>query len=148
MTTPDINQLEKSLSGFYLQYIEAFAKLSIEQVQMCYQLPSTLSTPEKVVLLANENVFAQEFTKIFDMIAQEKVTGFKTSNASFDIISDNLLLVAMDWRFYTQANNLFTEFTAIYHLTIIDGNYKIINVMSQDTSQAITLTNAFTITLE
>ena len=95
------------------------------------------------MLLANEQVFANEFGNIFEMISAQQITGFKTSNASFDMMTEGLILVSIDWRFYTQANNLFTEFTAIYHLTIIDGNYKIINVMSQDTSQALSLTHRF-----
>jgi len=138
----------EQLSNLYKNYIQAFSALNMEAVSHCYQLPCILSTPDKVVLLNNHDEFVTEFNNIFELVRSENIVAFKTSNASFDIINEGLLVVAIDWRFFDDANNLFTEFTAIYHLTSIDENYKIVNVISQDVSQSIALKYPLTITLE
>jgi len=136
------------ITQLYRQYIESFSRLDINAVKQCYVLPCTLSTPDKVVLLDNESTFEQEFSDIFNMLKQENITGFKTSNASFSQINDNLVVVNVDWQFLQQANNLFTEFTAIYHLTKCNDEFKIATVISQDINQAISLEHSLTINVE
>lgn len=140
--------IEKHLSLFFKHYIKAFASLSISDARDCYQLPCTLSTPEKIILLANEQTFEREFEQIFTMLKAESISGFKASNASFEKINDETFIVAIDWQFLTGANNLFTEFKAIYHLTFQQQQFRIFNVISQDIAQNFTLTQPFTLAEE
>lgn len=140
--------ISSSLAQLYRHYIESFSRLDISAVKQCYVLPCTLSTPDKVVLLDNEETFEKEFSDIFNVLKQEDINGFKTSNASFSQINENLVVVSIDWQFLQGANNLFTEFTAIYHLTKLNDEFKIANVISQDISQAISLEYSLTINVE
>ncbi|WP_286261649.1 hypothetical protein [Thalassotalea atypica] len=139
---------EKQLKQLYQLYIQAFAKQDIQAVKQCYLMPCTLNTPDRVVLLNNDEVFDKEFNDIFSLLNSENISGFKTSNASFDIISEHVVVVAIDWQFINDANNLFTEFTAIYHLTKTIDGFKIINVVSQDISQSINLSHPLIIDME
>ncbi len=120
----------------------------MQAVRSCYLLPCTLSTPDKVVLLNDEMSFKNEFLQIFSLLKSENISAFKVSNASFDEIAENLVVAAIDWQFLDQANNLFTEFTAIYHLTKVAKNFKIINIISQDISQSIELSQSLSIDQE
>lgn len=136
------------LSTLFAGYIRAFSTMDMQAVRLCYVLPCTLNTPDKLVLLSNEENFTQEFQQIFSLIRNENISAFKVSNASFDEIAENLVVAAIDWQFLDQANNLFTEFTAIYHLTKVAENFKIINVISQDISQSIELSQSLNIDQE
>ena len=140
--------ISHTLATLYQRYIQAFAQLDIEAVKQCYLMPCTLSTPDKVVLLDSDDKFNQEFTQIFKLISAENITAFKTSNASYDVITPSVIVAAIDWQFLTNANNVFTEFTAIYHLTKQGDDIKIINVISQDVSQSITLRHPLNIQWE
>lgn len=140
--------IETQLKAFYQTYIRAFAQLDISLVKQCYQLPATLTTPERVVLLADDAIFEQEFAAIFATLASNNISGFKTSNASYSLISNELVLANIDWQFIDKANNLFAEFSAIYHLTFSAGSFKIINVNSVDTRQSLSLINPLVISTE
>ena len=140
--------IEKQLSLFFNQYLQAFAQLSIPQVRTCYQLPCTLSSPDNVILLADENSFTNEFSNIYTMLKTEHINGFKASNMMFDKINEQTYVVSIDWQFLTETNNLFAEFKAIYHLTFEQQRFKIFNVISQDIGQKISLSQAFTLTEE
>jgi hypothetical protein len=136
------------LSTLFANYIHAFSMMNMQAVRDCYLLPCTLNTPDKVVLLNGEQCFQDEFKQIFDLLASENIVAFKVSNATFDEVTENTTVAAVDWQFLDNANNLFTEFTAIYHLTKSNTNFKIINVVSQDISQSITLSQPLIIEQE
>ncbi len=140
--------ISNTLASLYQRYIQAFAQLDIDAVKQCYLMPCTLNTPDKVVLLDSDDKFNQEFAQIFAVIQAENIVGFKTSNASYDVVSPSVIVAAIDWQFLTSANTLFTEFTAIYHLTKQGDDIKIINVISQDVSQSITLRHPLNIQWE
>ncbi|REL29892.1 hypothetical protein [Thalassotalea euphylliae] len=133
------------LATFYQNYIHAFSTAIITAVAKCYQLPCVLSTPDKVLVLDGEQSFNQEFSGIFAMLAEHNITGFKASNASYQHINEAISLVKIDWRFYDQANNLFSEFSAIYHLSYQQEAYRIINVISHDMCQLADLAHELTL---
>ena len=135
----------RQLKQFYQDYIQAFATASIPAVTKCYQLPCVLSTPDKVILLNNVDAFEQEFSAIFSLLAEHKITAFKASNGSYQEVNDTLTIVKLDWRFYDDANNLFSEFSAIYHLSYVQEVFRIINVISHDSCQIADLTHALSL---
>lgn len=139
---------EQQLKLHFLNYIQAFAQQSIEQVSQCYQLPCVLSTPEKVVVLANEQSLSKEFNGIFSMLKENAIAAFKANNASYENIDENLVLVKIDWQFFDNANNLFTEFSAIYHLSYQENQFKIVNVISHDMCDLSSLANPLTLNEE
>lgn len=146
---PENNELSgkaQQLTRFYQDYIQAFAIANVSAVADCYQLPCVLSTPEKLLLLDSEESFREEFNGIFAMLSEHNITGFKASNASYQHINNALTLVKIDWRFYDQDNQLFSEFTAIYHLSYRQEIYRIVNVISHDMCQIADLSHELTLT--
>jgi len=143
-----MNLKENELIKLYQSYIQAFARYDIKWVRECYQLPCVLSTPEKVLLLSDEVNFCKEFDAIFTMLKSHNISGFKANNASFQHIDDSLTLVKIDWQFFDGANNLFTEFSAIYHLSYQSQTYKIVNVISHDMCHVGPLEQSLKISIE
>ena len=143
-----MNQFPKrqtELNKLFSQYISAFSATDIEKVRSCYQLPCILSTPEKVLVINSEEDFEREFTQIFFMLRSNNISGFKASNASFEQVDDNIYLAHLDWQFFDDANNLFTEFAAIYHLSYQNQAYRIISVISHDIGQSPSFTHSMSI---
>ena len=130
---------EQQLIKLYLDYIQAFSRYDIEATTKCYQLPCVMSTPEKVIVLSDTQAFIKEFDAIFTMLRDNNIDGFKASNASYQQIDGNTFIVKIDWQFFENANNLFTEFSAIYHLSYQQEVFKIINVISHDMCQVAEL---------
>ncbi|MCH2058398.1 MAG: hypothetical protein MK214_17675 [Thalassotalea sp.] len=140
-----MNEKEQELSLLYQRYIQAFAQYDIAATRQCYQLPCILSTPEKVLVIKSEEDFECEFTQIFSMLRSNNISGFKASNASFEQVDDNIYLAHLDWQFFDDANNLFTEFAAIYHLSYQNQAYRIISVISHDIGQSPSFTHSMSI---
>ena len=140
--------MQTELASLFSDYINAFAQCSMAGVKSCYQLPCVMSTPEKLLLINNESSFEQEFDQIFSMVRNSNLTAFKVNAASFEEINQDTALVAIDWEFIDNANNVFTQFTAIYHLTNSPSGFKIFNVISHDVPQGNSLSNPLKIIME
>lgn len=134
-----------AIEKLFQRYLEAFHQQNMADTRKCYQLPCTLHTPDKVVLIENDKVFEQEFLDIFTVLSHAKITRFVALKASFSVLSDNLMLVCIDWQFIDSDDTVFTDFSAFYHLALNDGQWQIFNVVSQELSQSIILDNAFEI---
>jgi NADH:ubiquinone oxidoreductase subunit C len=119
-------------------------------VQACYHLPCTLNTPDKIVLLESEQALVTEFTDIFAQLKQAQTKDIIGSNASFMQLtpssSPQLILVCIDWDFIDENNQTFADFSAFYHLIDIDGQLKIINVVSHELENSKALVNPFELT--
>ena len=134
--------LANTMVAFFNQYSHAFASYDIAAIKHCYQLPCTLSTPEQVLLLADEQSVDKAFNDIFRQLSANKVVAFKILNSSYQQITTELYLVNIDWQFLSKPDKteqLFTEFTAIYHLIKKEHKFTIVNVISQDISQGLKL---------
>lgn len=130
--------MKQALVNFFQQYSHALSHYDIFLMKNCYQLPCSLSTPDKLLLLCDENV-EQELEQIFSLLKSGKTSAIKASNCSYQEITPSLFLVNIDWQFLTKNNNLFTEFTALYHIAIIGGELKVVSVVSQEMGQGLTL---------
>ena len=89
----------EQLERLFNNYLAAFSAYDLDAVIACYQLPCTLHTPDKVVLLNNIAECRQEFTEIFTQLKQAKTAEIIARKASYQSIAEDLLLVCVDWDF-------------------------------------------------
>ena len=129
--------------SFFTNYVTAFKNYDLSKVVACYHLPCTLNTPDKVVLLTAPKQCEQEFSDIFTQLQQAKTSNIIAKKASYSMITKALMLVCIDWDFIDGQGEVFADFCAIYHLILIEGELKIINVVSHDLSSTIELAHTF-----
>ena len=140
--------ITEKLQNLFHAYIQAFAEKNLAKVRTCYHLPCTLTTPDKTVLVNEESEFISEFKDIFELLSQEKITGFKASNASFQALGDDLYLANIHWQFLQGQERVFTEFTAHYYVRENNTKVAIFNVNSVDSNQSLSLANPLTLNKE
>lgn len=133
----------QKIVSFFTNYITAFKTYDLVKVAACYHLPCTLHTPDKVVLLTEIKGCNQEFSDIFTQLQQAKTSDIMAKKASYSIITNDLMLVCIAWDFMDDQGEVFADFCAIYHLTQINDELKIINVVSHDLSNSIELAHKF-----
>ncbi len=135
--------LTHKIENLFNHYLSAFKAYSIDGVSACYHLPCTLSTPDKVLLLTTKEQCQQEFFDIFTQLKASDTTNIIAKKASYQKIAENLTLVCIDWEFIDDKRNVFTDFCAYYHLVEINQTAKIVNVVSHELSNSLTLANQF-----
>jgi hypothetical protein len=136
---------QKAIEQLFQRYIMAFHQQNMTATQQCYQLPCTLHTPDKVVFIDSDKVFEREFLDIFTVLSHAKINRFIALKASFSELSENLILACVDWQFIGHKDEVFTDFSAFYHLALSEGQWRIFNVVSQELSQSVNLNTAFNI---
>jgi hypothetical protein len=136
---------KKNIERLFQRYLVAFHQQNMVDMQLCYQLPCMLHTPDKVVLIASDRVFEEEFSAIFSVLRDAKIKRFVALKACFSKLNENLILACVDWQFIGPNDEVFTDFSAFYHLTLSEGQWKIFNVVSQELSQSIDLDIPFDI---
>lgn len=142
-------QVEQELKVLFTRYIEAFKFYDMDAALSCYHLPCTLHTPEKIANLANEEQFKQEFIDIFTVLKHANISKIVADKASYQHCQKNSLDVCIDWLFYDENNELFTDFTAFYHIANNDDKSekigKIVSVVSHELQNSIELAQPFKI---
>jgi len=133
----------KKIVSLFKDYLAAFKSYDLAKVAACYHLPCTLHTPDKVVLLKNSKECLQEFSNIFTQLQQAKTSDIIARKASYSLVTKNLLFACVDWEFLDDQGEIFADFCAIYHLVLIDNELKIINVVSHDLSNSLSLEYPF-----
>jgi hypothetical protein len=136
---------KSAIEQFFQRYLMAFHQQNMSDMQQCYRLPCTLHTPDKVVLIASDKVFEQEFLDIFTVLSHAEIKRFIALKASFSQLSETLILACVDWQFIGPEAKVFTDFSAFYHLALSEGQWRIFNVVSQDLSQSVDLKHAFNV---
>lgn len=140
--------ITQQLKCLFERYISAFSAYELDAVIACYQLPCTLHTPDKVVLLNNIDECKQEFGDIFAQLKQAKTAKIIARKASYISISGDLLLVCVNWDFIDEQENVFADFCAYYHIRVLNNTEQplaIVNVVSHELVNSIPLANEFTI---
>lgn len=140
--------ITESLQTLFLSYMSAFAEKNLAKVRTCYHLPCILTTPDKTLFVEDESAFIKEFKGIFDLLSAENITGFKASNASYQLLGDDLYLVNIDWQFLQKNEQVFTEFTAQYQVREQSSKLAVYSVQSVDSSQSLSLANPLTLNKE
>lgn len=131
--------MNQSLSAFFKAYINAFFHYNTDEVKSFYQLPCTLNTPEQLLVLT-QNTIDEELTKIFNQLKAANLSGMKMFNSSYDEVTESLAVVNISWQLFTEDEQLYTEFFALYHVVNIEGSWKILNINSQALEQSVALT--------
>ena len=127
------------LQNLFKQYQKAFLTYDIDEVISCYHLPCTLNTPDKIILLSNQSDCHNEFNEIFAQLKQAVTSDVVAKKASYVQISKQLYLVCIDWDFIDGQGQVFADFAAVYHVVDIDDTLKIINVISHELENSLTL---------
>lgn len=133
------------IENFFSHYLTAFKRYNLNKVVACYHVPCTLNTPDKVVLLNDKKTCQQEFNDILFQLKNAKTSDIKVGEASYSLVTENLIVACVDWFFIDEQGEIFTDFCAIYHLAMVEGELKIINVISHELSNSIMLAQIFTI---
>jgi len=131
--------LSQQLQQLFNNYQQAFKAQNIKDVLACYQLPCTLVTPDRLVLLSTIVDAEQEFAQIFRGINNLGIQTFKATNASFTDINDNIFAVNIHWQFFDQKKAIIADFAALYHLIKNEQQLKIFQVISHENDPIITL---------
>jgi hypothetical protein len=138
----------ENIEQLFRHYIKAFQAYDIASARACYHVPCTLHTPDNVVHIADEQGFIREFEDIFAMLQHANICDFKVLSASYTRVSDTIILACVDWQFLNQQEKsqkpeVFTDFSAFYHIGLFNGQRKIFNVVSQELSQSTKLNTIF-----
>ncbi len=135
----------EKIERLFINYLNYFKTYNLAGVIDCYHLPCTLNTPDKLSLLVNEQDCQDEFESIFSQLKAAKTTNVVANKASYQQISEQVFLVSIDWDFFDANQQVFTDFTALYHLLIVEDQLKIINVISHELSNSLSLQYSFSI---
>ena len=136
---------KSAIELLFQRNLKAFQQQNMADIRTCYQLPCTLHTPDKVVLIDSDKVFEREFLDIFTVLSHADVKRFNVLKASFSELSENVMLACVDWQLIAANEEVFTDFSAFYHLVLCDGQWRICNVVSQELSQSVDLNSPFNI---
>ena len=136
---------KRAIEQLFQRYLTAFHQQNMLDMRSCYQLPCILHTPDKVELMADNNSFEQAFLDIFTVLSHAQIKRFIALKASFSVLSEHLLIACVDWQFIDAKGDVFTDFSAFYHIALNDEQWQIFNVVSQELSQSITLNDTFDI---
>lgn len=141
MTTQQIESL-------FNCYLAAFSTYDLDAVVACYHIPCTLHTPEKIVLVNNIDDCRQELNDIFTQLKKANTAKIVARKASYTSINDDLLLACVDWRFIDEQEQVFADFCAYYHISVLNNSQQtlaIVNVVSHELSNSLSLANGFSI---
>jgi hypothetical protein len=141
--------VEHELNELFTRYINAFKEYDMAAALSCYHLPCTLHTPEKIAYLQNEEQFKQEFIDIFTILKHANISRIVADKASYQYCQKNTLDLCINWLFYDENNELFTDFSAFYHIANDESSAdigKIVSVVSHEIENAIELAQPFKIT--
>jgi len=142
-----LENVEQQLVTLFTHYIEGFHSYNMQTVLNCYHLPCTLHTPEKIAYLQNEQAFEQEFIDIFTVLKHANITKIVASKASYNKCHAQTVDVCIDWLFYDNSGELFTDFTAYYHVVLQDEGAreqsKIVSVVSHQIENSVELPYTF-----
>ncbi len=141
MTTQQIETL-------FDHYLAAFSTYDLDAVVACYHIPCTLHTPDKIVQVNSTDDCRQELNDIFTQLKQANTAKIIARKASYMSINDELLLACVDWDFIDEQGQVFADFCAFYHISISNSTKQeivIVNVVSHELSNSLSLANVFSI---
>jgi len=141
----NIITLSHKIQQFFHRYYRLFSSHNIAEVANCYAFPCVLSTPEQFLLITKQDEFNTEFTRIFLQLQQASIVEFKATKASYMVMSDQLFLVCIDWQFIDQQQQVFSHFSAFYHLQYLADQLTIVQVNSQILENSLTLNHLLAI---
>ena len=138
---------QQQIEHLFDNYLTAFKNYDLDAVVACYHLPCTLHTPDKIVLVNNDDDCRQEFADIFTQLKQASTSKIIARKASYLAVTEQLLLACVDWDFINEQSEVFADFCAYYHIveSSDEQKLKIINVVSHELSNSLLLAIPFSI---
>ena len=115
---------------------------------LCPSTTSAPAIPDKIVLVNSIDDCRQELNDIFTQLKQANTAKIVARSASYMLINDDLLLACVDWDFIDEQGQVFADFCAYYHISILNGKKQslaIVNVVSHERVNSLSLANAFSI---
>lgn len=137
--------IEDKLITLFRRYLSGFRQQDISAVQACYLVPCTLSTPDQMMVISDDKQLTASFIAIFEQLKMADVCQIKALAFSYSQVDSQILLVCIDWAFIDNQGEIFTDFSAFYHLVITEDNYRIFSVNSQELSQSQVLSKKINI---
>lgn len=138
----------QQIENLFNHYLAAFSAYDLDAVVACYHIPCTLHTPDKIVLVNSIDDCRQEFNDIFTQLKQANTTKIVARSASYMSISDDLLFACVDWDFIDEQGQVFADFCAYYHISILNSakqELAIVNVVSHELVNSLSLAHTFSI---
>jgi len=138
----------QQIETLFDHYLAAFSAYDLDAVVACYHIPCTLHTPDKIVLINSIDDCRQELNDIFTQLKQANTAKIIARKASYMSINDELVLACVDWDFIDEQGQVFADFCAFYHLSIPNSTKQeiaIVNVVSHELSNSLSLSNVFSI---
>lgn len=145
--------LKQKLEALFGHYLAAFENYDLNKVCACYHLPCTLNTPDKVIVVNDIEQCREEFKEIFAQLQQANTDKIVAQKASYKQLNENLILACIDWDFIDNKAQVFADFSAFYHISVSYTDsaeetiqeLKIINVVSHELSNSISLPHSFSV---
>ncbi|MBB6542253.1 hypothetical protein [Thalassotalea piscium] len=140
--------IEEKLAVFFQGYITCFKDYDIDNLKKYYQLPCTLSTPDKLILVQSTEAFMQEFSEIFMQLKNANTNDFNFSQITYTEVNNALTVVGGQWTFINDQQEVFAAFFACYHILAENNSFKIVNVMSHEVENSVTFAEKLTLSEE
>jgi len=136
----------KDIQSLFNNFQLGFKVFDLNLVTACYNLPCTLNTPDKISVIKTKLALEDEVNDIFSQLKNEGFDRLELKNSSCMQLTDEIILVNIDWKFYDNTNQVFSEFSAFYHLVCAnDKKVKIINATSHQISNSQRLQTSFSL---
>jgi len=136
----DQSALEKQLQQMFQAYLHAFKNYDLAGVVQHYNVPSTLNTPDSIILINNENECQNILSDILTQLKTANIVEIIAKNPSYQVLTQEIVLVCIDWFFLDDTSEVFTDFSAVYHIAQVNSTLKIVNVNSHELSNSLSLT--------
>ena len=127
-----MNTLTSKIEQFFHDFIDGFKTNNIKQLQGCYHFPCTLNTPDHIDIIVNEEQLTAYLDAIFAQLENEQFSQLQISNAHYTVMNNELILASIDWAFIDAAGEVFSQFSAFYHLACKNTQFSIMNAVSHD----------------
>lgn len=138
--------LAENIQLLFNRFQEGFTHFDLEKVIDCYHLPCTLNTPDKISVINTGAELESEVSGIFTQLTNECFASVKLGNSSFMKLTDDIAYATIDWKFLDNKNQVFSEFSAFYHLIYTkDKKLKIINATSHQINNSQRLEKLFSL---
>jgi len=137
-----------NVEALFNNFKEGINHLDLVKVVDCYHLPCTLNTPDKMSLISTKTELETEINSLFTQLTHECFFRFELSNTSYMKLTDELIFASIDWVFFDDNHQIFSEFSAFYHLTIKGKKLKIFNASSHQINNGQKLSMPFVLNFE
>ena len=122
--------INDKIENWLANYAKLFEENNLEEIINCYAVPSTMSTPEKVVIMKSADEVEQQISEILLLTKQSMLKQAKVLDLVIYPYDDNIFIANCRWQMEDAAGQIFAEFGAVYQLVYSKNEFRILNVTS------------------